>query len=207
MIITMKLILFGDMQNWNRGVEILTAYRPDIVIAGLSSLDLGSFHNSDTTYTLREVQSLYQNHLIDGVINLQGENPYYFNLLKDLGISDIFVIPHTLYCRLDLGEDIAGDAVVYPYKAVLPELMQLEVHLADHCNLNCKGCSHFSNLVSSAKFADFNQFRKDILQLTHYFSQIHTFFLLGGENLYCIRMSAILSASCGMLSLIRISFL
>ena len=31
--------------------------------------------------------------------------------------------------------------------------LMFEVHLVDHCNLNCKGCSHFSP-VSEKKFVD-----------------------------------------------------
>lgn len=179
----MKLIIFGDPENWSKGVNLLSVYRPDVEIMGLSCLNLGEFSQSDVTFTLNEVTKLYQNHIIDGVLNLQGENPYYFELLNNLGISDIYVIPHTLYCRQELGEDISNDAIVHSYRDVLPELMQLEVHLADHCNLNCKGCSHFSNLVPSPHFADKQQFERDVTQLTHYFSQIHNFFLLGGEPL------------------------
>ena len=65
----------------------------------------------------------------------------------------------------------------------MPELIQLEFHLADHCNLNCKGCSHFSNLVPAPVFADKEQFIRDLKQLAACFSQIHNFYLLGGEPL------------------------
>lgn len=179
----MKLILFGDIPNWNRSIQLLQTYRPDIFIAGLSSVSLGQFASSSVTYTPEETAVLYRSHQIDGVINIQGENPYYFRLLKELGIENIYVIPHTLYQKLELSESIDGDAILYPYKEVLPELMQLEFHLADHCNLNCKGCSHFSNLVPQPVFPDKEQFVRDLQQLTGYFSQIHDFYLLGGEPL------------------------
>lgn len=179
----MRLILFGDIQNWANATNFLTTHRPDIHILGLSSLDLGEFSNSTATFTLKEVLTLYENHDIDGVLNIQGENPYYFNILEQIGIRDIYVIPHTLYQRLAYGENISNDKIVYPYHDVLPELMQLEVHLADHCNLNCKGCSHFSNLVSTPVFPDKSQFKRDVMQLTTLFSQIHTFYFLGGEPL------------------------
>ena len=169
----MKLILFGDIPNWNRSLQLLQTYRPDIFIAGLSSVSLGQFASSSVTYTPEETATLYRSHQIDGVINIQGENPYYFRLLKELGIENIYVIPHTLYQKLELSESIDGDAILYPYKEVLPELMQLEFHLADHCNLNCKGCSHFSNLVPQPVFPDKEQFVRDLQQLTGYFSQIH----------------------------------
>ena len=179
----MKLILFGDIPNWNRSIQLLQTYRPDIFIAGLSSVSLGQFASSSVTYTPEETAALYRSHQIDGVINIQGENPYYFRLLKELGIENIYVIPHTLYQKLELSESIDDDAILYPYKEVLPELMQLEFHLADHCNLNCKGCSHFSNLVPQPVFPDKEQFVRDLQQLTGYFSQIHDFYLLGGEPL------------------------
>lgn len=179
----MKLILFGDIPNWNRSIQLLQTYRPDIFIAGLSSISLGQFASSSVTYTPEETAALYQSHQIDGVINIQGENPYYFRLLEELGIKDIYVIPHTLCQRLELSESIDGDAILYPYKEVLPELMQIEFHLADHCNLNRKGCSHFSNLVPQPIFPDKEQFVRDLHQLAGYFSQIHDFYLLGGEPL------------------------
>ena len=40
----------------------------------------------------------------------------------------------------------------------------LEVHLTDHCNLNCKGCSHFSN-ISDEFFLDKNDFERDLKEL------------------------------------------
>lgn len=104
--------------------------------------------------------------MIDGVIQIQGENPYYFELLEHLAIPDIYVIPQVLHKKAELGEDISEDTILYRYHDILPELMQLEFHLADHCNLNCKGCSHFSNLVAQPVFADREQFTKDLMQLT-----------------------------------------
>lgn len=65
------------------------------------------------------------------------------------------------------------------YNNVLPKL---ETHLVDHCNLNCKGCSHFSPL-SSPTFADYNQFTKDITRLSELFKNINRFRMLGGEPL------------------------
>ena len=88
----MKLILFGDIPNWNRSIQLLQTYRPDIFIAGLSSVSLGQFASSSVTYTPEETAVLYRSHQIDGVINIQGENPYYFRLLKELGIENIYVI-------------------------------------------------------------------------------------------------------------------
>lgn len=42
----------------------------------------------------------------------------------------------------------------------------VEVNLADHCNLNCQCCDHFSP-VASEKFYEFNQYSKDIKRLSY----------------------------------------
>lgn len=179
----MTLLIFGEPKTWHSTLHILQTYRPDIVLYGFSALDLGSFQESDVTYTLREAKELYDSGIIDGVIQTHTENPYYFSILESLEIHHIFVIPHIVLCKISNGEDMSSTSIIYHYKEVLPELMQLEFHLADHCNLNCKGCSHFSNLVTKPCFANMNQFEKDLEQLSTFFSQIHTFFLLGGEPL------------------------
>jgi organic radical activating enzyme len=44
------------------------------------------------------------------------------------------------------------------------KLLQFEVHLADHCNLNCKNCNHFSPL-SKENFMDIEDFKNDCERL------------------------------------------
>lgn len=59
----------------------------------------------------------------------------------------------------------------------------LEVHLADHCNLNCRGCCHFSPL-SDEKFLSLEQFEKDakrLAQIIH--KKLKRLIFLGGEPL------------------------
>lgn len=179
----MKLIIFGDTNRWNDAVGILTKYRTDVFILGLCSLDLGPYKDSDIAVTLREALELLHRGQIDGIVNVNGENPYYFALLENLGFPQIYVLPSYLYQQDQFQELSPQEMFLYPYKEVPPELMQIEFHLADHCNLNCKGCTHFSNLVPEPVFGNLPQFEKDLKQLSNLFSHIHTFFLLGGEPL------------------------
>jgi MoaA/NifB/PqqE/SkfB family radical SAM enzyme len=63
------------------------------------------------------------------------------------------------------------------------KLLRFETHLADHCNLNCKGCDHFSPLANK-KLHDLDIFEKDcrrISELTK--GRIEMLGLLGGEPL------------------------
>lgn len=61
-------------------------------------------------------------------------------------------------------------------------LNYLEVDIVDHCNLNCSGCTHFCPLVGE-NYMDVEQFKKDLLQLKTFFSEIKQFRILGGEPL------------------------
>lgn len=58
----------------------------------------------------------------------------------------------------------------------------IEIHLCDHCNLNCKGCGHFCPIVDKEIFTDLEQFKKDIKELSKkiLFDEIR---LMGGEPL------------------------
>lgn len=75
-------------------------------------------------------------------------------------------------------EDIA-----IPYKNVLPTLPYLEYQVSDRCNLNCKGCSHFSNLIRTDVFPTIDSFEKELKRLKDIFSNIEVFRLMGGEPL------------------------
>ena len=60
-------------------------------------------------------------------------------------------------------------------------LDRLEYQLVDHCNLNCEGCTHYSNIAPET-FADPEDFLKDIKELSKKIS-FKEIKLLGGEPL------------------------
>uniref|UniRef100_UPI002607C805 radical SAM protein n=1 Tax=Helicobacter sp. UBA3407 TaxID=1946588 RepID=UPI002607C805 len=62
-------------------------------------------------------------------------------------------------------------------------LRKIEIHLAEHCNLNCFSCNHFSQLAPKG-FPDLNKFEKDmekLAQITHKLISLIVF--TGGEPL------------------------
>jgi hypothetical protein len=63
-----------------------------------------------------------------------------------------------------------------------PVLDYLEFHLADHCNLNCAGCTHFSPFADH-RFADLEGTRRDFARLKEIFSNIRHIRIMGGEPL------------------------
>ena len=57
----------------------------------------------------------------------------------------------------------------------------LEHHITDHCNLKCRGCSHFSPLAQEW-FESVEDFKKDFSQLAS-LMPVNIIRLMGGEPL------------------------
>lgn len=58
----------------------------------------------------------------------------------------------------------------------------VEIHIADHCNLNCLGCSHYSPLAKP-RFCDLDDLKINLKKLSKIRKSIGTIRLLGGEPL------------------------
>lgn len=61
----------------------------------------------------------------------------------------------------------------------------LEFNVVGHCNLNCKGCLHFSNIVEKPIFESVDEYEKDLLRLKELSIAIKKIRFLGGEPLLC----------------------
>lgn len=64
----------------------------------------------------------------------------------------------------------------------MPIIKKLETHIVDYCNLNCRGCSHFSNLYHCGEQIPFETYCKDLEQITKK-AFVVNFNMLGGEAL------------------------
>lgn len=61
--------------------------------------------------------------------------------------------------------------------------LRVEVHIADHCNLNCKGCDNFSCLAEP-KMLDIRIFERDLSRLKEIFGdRVEWISMMGGEPL------------------------
>lgn len=63
------------------------------------------------------------------------------------------------------------------------ELDTIEIHVTDHCNLNCKNCSMFCGLVEKPKYSDFSQTQESLIKLKGIFNHIKRIRVIGGEPL------------------------
>ena len=102
--------------------------------------------------------------------------------LKLAGAKKIYRIPvHAMQYKLPLfnGESFSDYIAYVPIDEA--NLLYLETHLADTCNLKCRGCMHFSNLATDANFPDIENFKKDFQRLAQLFRNIFIIRLMGGE--------------------------
>lgn len=60
--------------------------------------------------------------------------------------------------------------------------ISLEIHLSEHCNLNCASCSHYSPLAQPA-FCDLEALKQQLAKLTKVYKSFRTIRLMGGEPL------------------------
>lgn len=99
--------------------------------------------------------------------------------IKRFGVIDGCVFRY----QLTISNDIIQDSHIYwdkDFEGKQTYMKTLETNVVDFCNLNCKGCSHFSNLFPKGAMAGFESFEKDIRYLSDKVFVGH-FDLLGGE--------------------------
>jgi len=65
----------------------------------------------------------------------------------------------------------------------LPYLQYISYEAAGKCNLNCKRCDHFSNLLKEENGQNYQEFERDVRQLSEKIESIGWFSFLGGEPL------------------------
>jgi MoaA/NifB/PqqE/SkfB family radical SAM enzyme len=79
----------------------------------------------------------------------------------------------------------------------ITKLFPIEVHITEHCNLNCKGCNHFSSLAEE-EYLDPGQFEKDFKRLAELSKDYFAIKILGGEPLLHPRVTEFFDIARGL---------
>ena len=139
----------------------------------------GKIRDDLPVWSIYKGAEMYKGHEIDKVIlsydiaaGLMGKM---VSEMISLGINkeDVLIIKPEFFISYDEKE-------ICSY-AEFKKIPYLEFHVADHCNLNCKGCSHFSPMVKGEKFAEYSVVEKDLMQLKTIVNYIDAIHILGGE--------------------------
>lgn len=97
---------------------------------------------------------------------------YVISLLKDKGMTYFRISGHN---KREIARCMRPQAVTQ---------LILEVNVCDHCNLKCRNCDHYSNLIEEEHFLDVDEYRKDMERLSQLTAgSLEAIKLVGGEPL------------------------
>ncbi|MBQ7630072.1 MAG: radical SAM protein [Selenomonadaceae bacterium] len=131
--------------------------------------------------SMEQFAALYNKKLIDKIIFprevYEAQNRMVFSTLRRLGVKveDVCITQR-------LQDEISLTSFIEPYFSA-KYLPYLEFHVADHCNLNCKACEHYSGLVKKPHFPNLQNFTRDFERLHEFIDDIYMIRILGGEPL------------------------
>lgn len=117
-----------------------------------------------------------------------------YQLLYELGISDIYILIAESKELFDCDNNISMAAIQHFNLQNKPLLRYFEMHLVDFCNLNCKGCTHFSNLCDENTpnaVANIDEVEKQLKQLSK-LCDVSIIRLMGGEPLLYPKLDQLL---------------
>lgn len=141
-------------------------------------------------YSLEDMALKYKSGEIEGVIIAVRKGYSRFCLIEQLnglGINDIILLkPSPLTFRLPIVFDEQNELYTKQWLVLReikkPIIHHLEIHVANGCNLNCKGCLHFSNLYQKDEFPDLKMLLRNIKVINKQ-CEIFQLRVLGGEPL------------------------
>lgn len=155
----------------------------------------GQIINDIPVLSMDELFELYRTGVIQIVIIAVRKGYSRFCIIKQMemcGIDNILLIkPYVLTYKKPIAFDIADELYNKQWldfsKTTKPIIHHLEINVADGCNLNCRGCLHFSNLYKRNEFPDHEELLKSIKEIAKH-TEIFQFRILGGEPLLYNRL-------------------
>lgn len=137
--------------------------------------------------SLLQLKNLYSKEIDAVIVAVRGTHSRLsiIQQLRKAGIkrTGIFKFSaHDFGKKVGIDEDGNSEYVVWLDKVSKPVIPYLETHIMDSCNLNCKGCTHFSNLFDTDSEVILKRFEDDINRIAQK-SEVIQLRLLGGEPL------------------------
>ncbi len=172
------------MIKLNKGQTVNTALQDfnDIEVIGFfanSPKFWGHNYDGIPVYSIYDAVRMYSENAVDKFI-LNGDFP----------LATIQSKAHELLSFQIRHEDVLITSQIFSNKKSwecihsidhYARLPYLEFHVADHCNMNCKGCVHFSPLVKDEVFPSYSDVEKGLRQLHNLVPYIDTIRIMGGE--------------------------
>lgn len=137
--------------------------------------------------TLEHFRDLYRNGKCGFVAVPSGYHIFDLDYIRDsmrnLGIKDedVRTLPVN-FLRMPIDDIVVGDLQLEPL-CDLVQICHLDIHVANHCNMNCEACSHFAPLAYDKWMVTANRFEDNIAMLQSKIENICSIAMLGGEPL------------------------
>lgn len=150
--------------NISQCSKLLPTILRDIPVVPIESMPLSSFEKNNWIIAKKPM-------FIESAINF----------LKNRSAKNIYVVNEEIFFDNNLTRE---RIILYLDKIEfkLPFLNYLETNVVDYCDLNCKGCAHFSNLCTDHVHLNLEEYKNDLTLLCQNF-KVYCFRLLGGEPL------------------------
>lgn len=186
----MKIAIWGA-GKFGRYIANQLVTREDVEIVGFIDSDrqiVGKKVDGFEVMTLLQMQEQQVDFMLIAIVD-------YLSVLAQFRQEDaakMGIIKANVYrLKQKLSENIFEDDNIVWLKNIdvnKPVLHHLETNIVDNCNLNCRGCSHFSNLFAHDEHVLLETFCRDLRQIAEHTFVAH-FYLLGGEPLLCEQLT------------------
>ena len=164
---------------------------------------IDNFYNEDLleslhVYSEEDFFSLHISDSVDAVIVAIQK----WTIAEKIIVSILLRGYESIYCALPSGylpqipvlnEDGELGASIKFYKLIKPAMRRpniVDFLVTDYCNLKCKRCGNFSNLVTECNYLDINKFEKYLVQLRKRFKEVFQIELMGGEPLLNLKLES-----------------
>lgn len=192
----MKLAIFGENHTDYLLNELIKIYNrissvinPIEIVAVVGAFQCQNELPSYPLISLNDFLQLYKANEIDGLLiprELFFGTTNLLTLLTNNGldINNIYVSKRLKEISNIINNySESSDTSIIDQYLDSSHLPYLEFHVADHCNLNCVACEHYSGLMKEKKFTNFDSWKKDMEKFHEYIKDIGNIRLLGGEPL------------------------
>lgn len=173
----MEILIYGAGNNGKLVLDLLeNDYKLKQNIVGFVDMNKSGKYQNYPIFNLDEIKS-FEGIIVIAIINFDIAKDV-CRLLKREGYKNIFWFQYkrevTKYKDFFVEQCSNCDAWTGSI------LQQVEMHIMDSCNLNCKGCAHFSPIFSN-DLPELSSRLSDVKMLKDKFTHIIKFYILGGE--------------------------
>jgi organic radical activating enzyme len=184
--------VFGAKRNALLVKKLVNEYFSDRCVSffleNLNFNAIGSEIEGTPIISLPTLQALYRSGQVTGIL-IPSEQPLQNmkimqSALLEAGIpgNAIFAVPIIVFRKALLTDEEYGQ-IFTPYSKLV-QIYDLLFNITEYCNLKCRSCMVFSNLVNGGeKIYKLEVFEKDLKRLQELVSNISSIGILGGEPL------------------------